>query len=415
MSVLISGVGIAGPTLAYWLSVYGIESTLVERAPRLRTGGYVIDFWGSGFDVAERMGLLADIRRDGYDIKELRLVDGRGWRVGGFKLDAFRTATRGRYVSIPRSDLAKIIYRKIEERCETIFGDSIKVIEQGTEGVNVAFEHGPPRRFDVVIGADGLHSVVRRLTFGEEARFERFLGLRVAAFEAAGYQPRDEDIYISYSVPGKQVGRLSMRNDRTLFLLIFNDEGESLVDPFDTKSHKDILRSHFGNMGWECPQIMAAMEACDEIYFDRVSQIRMDTWSQGRVGLIGDSAFCPSFLAGQGSALAMVAAYVLAGELGKADQTPEEALRRYEQELRAFISGKQIAAVKLAGSFAPQTRFGLFLRNQVTKAFALPLVARWVMGSTLLDSFSLPEFSVKTAPPGDLDAAGAGTGIDPLG
>ena len=109
MSVLISGIGIAGPTLAYWLSVYGIESTLVERAPRLRTGGYVIDFWGSGFDVAERMGLLADIRRDGYDIKELRLVNERGRRVGGFKLDAFRTATRGRYVSIPRSDLAKNI------------------------------------------------------------------------------------------------------------------------------------------------------------------------------------------------------------------------------------------------------------------------------------------------------------------
>src|SRR5215831_12259114 len=174
MSVLISGIGIEGPTLAYWLSVYGMESTLVERAPRLRTGGYVIDFWGSGFDVAERMGLLADIRQDGYDIKELRLVNAHSRRVGGFKLDGFRTATRGRYLSIPRSDLARIVHQKIEGRCESIFGDSIKAMRQGPDGVEVTFEHAHPRRFDIVIGADGLHSIVRELTFGPEERFENF-------------------------------------------------------------------------------------------------------------------------------------------------------------------------------------------------------------------------------------------------
>ncbi|MGH7992353.1 MAG: FAD-binding domain [Limisphaerales bacterium] len=392
MSVLISGIGIAGPTLAYWLSVYGIESTLVERAPRLRTGGYVIDFWGSGFDVAERMGLLADIRRDGYDIQELRLVNGSGRRVGGFKVDVFRAITRGRYVSIPRSDLAKNIFRKIEGRCETIFGDSIQAIDQKPGGVDVTFEHAPARRFDVVIGADGLHSVVRQLAFGKEQRFEKFLGLRVAAFEAAGYQPRDEDIYMSHSVPGKQVGRLSLRNHRTLFLFIFTDDGQSPVDAFDTKAHQRILRARFGDVDWECPQILAAMASCDDIYFDRVSQICMNTWSQGRVGLIGDAAFCPSFLAGQGSALSMVAAYVLAGELGRARHAPEEALRRYEERLQAFISGKQKAAVKLAGSFAPRTRLGLFLRNQITRAFALPFVPRLAMGSSLTDSFVLPDY-----------------------
>ncbi len=392
MSVLISGIGIAGPTLAYWLSVYGIESTLVERAPRLRTGGYVIDFWGSGFDVAERMGLLADIRRDGYDIQELRLVNGCGRRVGGFKVEVFRAITQGRYVSIPRSDLAKNIFRKIEGRCETIFDDSIKAIDQKPGGVDVTFEHARARRFDVVIGADGLHSVVRQLAFGKEQRFEKFLGLWVAAFEAAGYQPRDEDIYISHSVPGKQAGRLSLRNNRTLFLFIFTDNGQSPVAAFDTKTHKKILRAQFGDMDWECPQILAAMESCDDIYFDRVSQICMNTWSQGRVGLIGDAAFCPSFLAGQGSALSMVAAYVLAGELGRARHTPEEALRRYEERLQAFMSGKQKAAEKLAGSFAPRTRFGLFLRNQITKAFALPFVPRLAMGSSLTDSFALPDY-----------------------
>ena len=392
MSVLISGIGIAGPTLAYWLSVYGIESTLVERAPRLRTGGYVIDFWGSGFDVAERMGLLADIRRDGYDIKELRLVNGNGRRVGGFPIEVFRTLTRGRYVSIPRSDLAKNIFRKLEGRCETIFGDSIRAMEQTSNGVEVTFEHAAPRRFDLVIGADGLHSVVRQLAFGAEERFEKFLGLRVAAFEAAGYPARDEDVFVSHSAPGKQVGRFSLRNQRTLFLFIFTDDGQSPVDAFDTRTHKDILRAQFGDMGWECPQILAAMAACDDVYFDRVSQIRMDHWHRGRVGLIGDAAFCPSFLAGQGSALAMVAAYVLAGELGRARLDPEAALRRYESQLQGFISGKQTAAVKLAGSFAPRTRFGLFLRNQITRAFALPGVPRLLMGSSLTDAFALPDY-----------------------
>jgi 2-polyprenyl-6-methoxyphenol hydroxylase-like FAD-dependent oxidoreductase len=391
MTVLISGIGIAGPTLAYWLSVYGIESVLVERAPQLRTGGYIIDFWGSGFDVAERMGLLADIRREGYDVQELRLVNARGRRVGGFDVDIFRTAAQGRYVSIPRSALAGIIYRKIEGRCETIFGDSITEIQQTTDGVQVAFEHAAPRRFDAVVGADGLHSVVRKLTFGNEDQFEKFLGYSVAAFEAVGYRPGGEDKFISYSVPGRQVGRFTMRNNRTLFLFVFADDRR--VDAGDGPAQKKILRSHFGGLGWECPQILAALEACDDLYFDRVSQIRMDTWSKGRVGLIGDAAACPSLLAGQGSALAMLAAYVLAGELGRANSTVAEAFQRYERFLHAFISGKQVAAEKFAGSFAPKTRLGLFLRNQATKMFALPFISRRVMKSTLIDRIELPSYS----------------------
>lgn len=393
MTVLISGIGIAGPTLAYWLSVYGVKSTLIERAPRLRAGGYAIDFWGLGFDIAERMGILPDIRRDGYQIKELRMVNVRGRRVGGFNVDIFRTATNGRYVTIPRSDLAKNIYRKIEGHCETIFGDSITEIRQTSDGVDVTFEHAPPRRFDLVIGADGLHSAVRKLVFGEENRFEKFLGYSVAAFEADGYQPRDEDIYTSYSRPGAQVGRLTLRNNRTLFLFVFADERKSRIDSSDTQACKTVLRSEFGHLGWECPQILAAMESCEELYFDRVSQIRMDTWSQGRVGLVGDAAFCPSLLAGQGSALAMIGAYVLAGELGRANSSPEDALKRYESLLRSFMLTKQNAAVKFAGSFAPRTRFGLFLRNQVTKAFAIPSVTKWAMGSTLLDRIDLPDYS----------------------
>jgi 2-polyprenyl-6-methoxyphenol hydroxylase-like FAD-dependent oxidoreductase len=393
MSVLISGIGIAGPTLAYWLSVYGIKSTLVERAPHLRTGGYAIDFWGVGFDIAERMGILPEVRRDSYNIKELRIVNAQGRRIGGFDVDIFREAARGRYVTIARSDLARIIYRKIEGDCETIFGDCITEIKRGGNGVEVSFERAQARHFDVVIGADGLHSVVRKLTFGDGDQFEEFLGYSVAAFEVAGYPHRDEDIYINYSVPGKQVGRLSLRNDRTLFLFVFADEGGRLTDLADTGAQKAALRSEFGGLGWECPDILAALDSCPELYFDRVSQIRMETWSKGRVGLVGDAAFCPSLLAGQGSALAMAAAYVLAGELGTSSSSPEEPLRRYEKRLHPFMLGKQEAAKKFAGSFTPRTRWGLFLRNQVTKAFAIPYLPKLLMGSSLLDRIDLPDYS----------------------
>jgi 2-polyprenyl-6-methoxyphenol hydroxylase-like FAD-dependent oxidoreductase len=393
MRVLISGNGIAGSTLAYWLSVCGIESVLVERAPHLRTGGYAIDFWGVGFDVAERMGILPEIRRDGYNISELRIVNAQGRRIGGFDVDIFRKATHGRYVTIARSDLARNIYRKIEGTCETIFGDSIIGIEQRADGVEVTFEHAPSRRFELVIGADGLHSVVRKLTFGNEDQFEEFLGYSVAAFEVVGYPHRDEDIYINYSVPGKQVGRLSLRNDRTLFLFVFADKLGRQTDLTAIDAQKEALHSHFGGLGWECPQILAAMDSCPDLYFDRVSQIRMETWSKGRIGLVGDAAFCPSLLAGQGSALAMAGAYVLAGELGATRSSPEQALERYEKRLHSFLLSKQEAAKKFAGSFTPRTEWGLFLRNQVTKAFAIPFLPKLLMGSSLLDRIELPDYS----------------------
>jgi 2-polyprenyl-6-methoxyphenol hydroxylase-like FAD-dependent oxidoreductase len=393
-SVLISGVGIAGPALAYWLGLYGFSSTLVEHATHLRTGGYVNDFWGRGFDVAEKMGILPAIKREGYDVKELRLVGANGRRVGGFNADVFRSATLGRYVSIPRGELAKIIYQKIEGSCETIFGDSVTKIEQSANHVTVSFERTAPRDFDIVIGADGLHSVVRKLIFGNEDRFEKYLGYGVAAFAVNGYRPRDEDVYVSYSVPGKQVARFAMRNDRTMFLFVFTENQGRGIDPQDTNAHKDNLRAKFEQTGWECPQILAAMESCNDVYFDRVSQIQMDKWSQGRVGLIGDAAFCPSLLAGQGAALAMVAAYVLAGELGRKGSQPQEAFERYEERLHPFIADKQKAAVQFSGSFAPKTRLGLFFRNQISKLLKVPLIAKLAMGPSLFDRIDLPDYPV---------------------
>ena len=199
MRVLISGAGIAGPTLAYWLGHYGFEPTLLESAPALRTGGYVIDFWGVGFDIADRMGLLPEIRRKGYLVREVIVVNERGKRVSGFSVDVFSRITEGRYISLPRGDLAAAIFAKIDGRVETIFGDSVHVIEQTETSVRVSFQSGAARDFDLVVGADGLHSRVRELVFGPESRFEKYLGYKVAAFETPGYRPRDELTYVMYT------------------------------------------------------------------------------------------------------------------------------------------------------------------------------------------------------------------------
>jgi 2-polyprenyl-6-methoxyphenol hydroxylase-like FAD-dependent oxidoreductase len=394
MKVLISGAGIAGPTLAYWLAHYGMQPTLIESAPRLRTGGYVIDFWGAGFDIADRMGLIPEIMRQGYVAREVRAVNRNGKRIAGFPVDAFSRLTQGRYVSLPRGELAAAIFRKIEGKVETIFGDSVRRIEQMEKSVHVTFEHGGARDFDLVVGADGLHSRVRELVFGPESQFEKYLGYKVAAFAIDGYQPRDELVYVMYTEVGQQVGRFAMRDDRTMFLFTFADDDAPGAS--DTQAQKALLRKRFGASGWECPQILDALDDADDLYFDRVSQIRMDPrqglWTKGRVTLIGDAAFCVSLLAGQGSALAMVSAYILAGELHRANGDYFTAFGRYQDLFAPFVLAKQKAALRFAGAFAPKSRFGLFLRNQIFNLMAIPWVADMAAGRGLSDNIALPDY-----------------------
>jgi len=391
-SVLISGAGIAGTTLAYWLAYSGFKPVLVERAPQIRKGGYVIDFWGLGYDIAGKMGLLDDLKRRSYRVEELRFVNDRGGRVGGFGVDVFRALTQGHYLTLPRSELAEAIYLRTQFRSEILFDDGIADIENEEDGVNVHFERAPPRRFDLVVGADGLHSAVRRIVFGPESRFETYLGYVVAAFESEGYRPRDDGVYVSYGLPGKQISRFALRDNRTLFLIVVRIPKQALGNLHDTSAQKTMLHLEFNGAGWECDQILAALDRTNDLYFDPVSQIRMNRWSCGRSVLLGDAAFAPSLLAGQGSALAMTAAYVLAGELAIADGLYERAFDRFESVLRDFIDGKQKAAEKFAGSFAPKTQFGLLLRNALSKTFRFPVLAKLLMGPDLLDRLTLPAY-----------------------
>lgn len=390
--ILISGAGIAGPTLAYWLRRFGFEPTLVERAPALRQGGYMIDFWGLGFDVAEKMGLALALRATGYDIEEVRLVDAAGRRKGGFNARVFRDVLFGRYTSILRSDLSRLVYEALAGGVRTLFGDSITAIDQDADGADVTFLHAAPERFDLVVGAGGLHSPVRTLVFGPEDRFEKYLGYYTASFSIAGYPRRDPEVYMGYAAPGRQATRYALRDGRTVVFLVFSREAEAPVVSLDIAAQKQILRATFGQDGWEVPDFLSALDRATDLYFDAVSQIGMDTWSKGRVALVGDACSCPSLLAGQGSALAMAGAYILAGELKKADGDYRAAFAAYEALFRPFIVGKQKAAARFAGSFAPKTRFGIFLRNQVTRVMTVPFIADWTMGGLLRDKLRLPAY-----------------------
>jgi len=392
-TVLISGAGIAGPTLAYWLLQYGFEPTIIERAPSFREGGYVIDFWGLGYDVAEKMNLITQLGCRGYKADQLRLVNRSGRKVGGFSTEIFQSSLGNRFLSILRGDLAAVIYETVAGKVETIFGESIKSIEEYEQGVEVLFRNQSKRRFDLVVGADGLHSVVRSLTFGSESQFEKNLGYFAASFTTDNYDPRDEGVYVCYSSPGKQIARFALRNNRTVFFLIFAARDRLGDNSNDGQLYTAKLDAVFGSDGWECKSILHAMHSCNDLYFDSVSQIRMPTWSKGRIALVGDAAYCPSLLAGQGSALAMAGSYILAGELKKANGDHVVAFKSYEEQFKSFIAQKQKAAERFGAGFAPETAFAIFTRNQITRLFSIPFIANKFVRDSIADRLSLSDYA----------------------
>lgn len=352
----------------------------------------MIDFWGVGYTVSERMGLDQRLREIGYEIHEIRLVDGRGRRKAGLTTDSMREALGGRYVSLLRGELARELHHWVESDVEVIFGDRVRTLMQGVGGVEVEFESGRARRFDAVVGADGIHSSLRRLVFGTDADYEVPLGYAVAAFTANAYPHRDEGTYVSRTIPGRQVVRCALRGKRSAFFIVLASEltnGRALEMPVEQK--RCILDAVSG-IRWEAPEIVAALECCDDLYFDSVSQIRMPTWSRGRVVLLGDAAYCPSLLAGEGASFAMAGAYILAGELAATGGDLEHAFESYERRFKPFLQRKQHAALRLGGWFAPRTRFGLLMRNELTRLAATSALSNLILRPIVSDDLSLPEY-----------------------
>lgn len=389
MRVAIIGAGIGGPTLAYWLRRFGHEPVLFEKAPAARTGGYVIDFWGLGYDLAERMGILPTLIDRGYNIQRLSMVDADGREEAGMNVVPLRRHLRGRFITVARVDLASAILHACEG-VQTTFGVSVDAVEQQDDGIVIKLTNGALERADLLVGADGLHSAVRELLFGPEERFETSLGCHVAAFRLRDYPRRDELTYVSHTIPKRSVSRVALHGGETLVLLICHSE---LLDGGPPgESTKSALRRAFGGMQWEVPQILGRMSVVDDLYVDRVSQIHLPSWSQGRAALVGDAASCASLLAGEGTGLAMIEAYVLAGELNRFGRDVPRALASYEARLRPFITAKQRAAVRFRGFFAPRTALGLAVRDLAVNSFAIPFVGKRLITRAVRDELTLPDY-----------------------
>ncbi|MGB6871132.1 MAG: FAD-dependent monooxygenase [Acidobacteriaceae bacterium] len=360
-TILISGASIAGPALAFWLHRYGFQPTIVERAPAIRAGGYAIDFRGASLRVLERMGLLPAVQEKQTRIGAITIVDRNNRKVASMP-DGFTSGE----LEILRGDLANLFYEATRETTEYIFDDSIAAIEEGAEEVVVGFESGERRRFDLVVGADGLHSKVRSIAFGEEARFVRYLGYYVSIFTIPNYLNLDH-AGLYYGTLGKKVGIFSGgdRGEAKASFFFASEPLDSVRG--DSAQQKRILRTQFEQEGWELPRLLELMESAPDFYFDSVSQVKVDRWSKGRSVLVGDAAWCASPLSGMGTGMAVVGAYVLAGELAEADGDYRIAFEQYETAMREFVRKCQGIADGGTDWFVPRTRLRLWLSTQMWK------------------------------------------------
>jgi 2-polyprenyl-6-methoxyphenol hydroxylase-like FAD-dependent oxidoreductase len=360
-TILISGASIAGPALAFWLNRFGFRVTVVEKAPGIRPGGYAIDFRGAAMQVLERMNLLQEIRRFETRSGRISIVNKHNKETARMP-DGFTSGE----LEILRGDLAHVLYEASRRDMEYIFNDSITGMVEDEAGVMVSFSRGKPRRFDLVVGADGLHSNVRSLAFGDESKFIHHLGIYFAIFTIPNFMNLKNMAGLYYGTPGKSMGIFSARQDTEARASFYFASPEIDYDWRDVTEQKKMVRSRFLGERWQAPQLLALMDNAPDFYFDSAGQIKMDRWSEGRVALLGDAAWCASPMSGMGTSLAVVGAYILAGELKEADGDYATAFARYEELMRGFVAGAQQLA-EGADWFVPETRFKLWVSRLVWK------------------------------------------------
>ena len=390
-NILISGAGIAGTTLAWWLKKFGFNPTLIEIAPALREGGYAIDFMGAGYDVAEKMGIIPALKEVDINFSKLVFVDSNNKEKGSMNYQKIKDFLNGRAFTLLRSDLAKMIYQSLDKDVEIIFGDTITNIAQNENEVSVTFQSGTTRNFDLLVGADGLHSKVRSLVFGNETQFEKYFGYYTSSYTIDDFSLGNHT-FSMYNVSYKQVAVYSNSGNKTTTFFIFTSP-EKLSYPYhDIGKQKQILKTEFENSGWMCPQLLSGIDSTTDFYFDSISQIKMDSWYKGRITLVGDAGYCPSLLSGKGSTLAMVGAYILAGELKQANGDYKAAFKQYEVIFKPFMDKKQKAAQFFAKSFVPKSNFGIWLRNVTFKLMSSSLFSKLFLNQFKDSELQLKEY-----------------------
>ena len=398
MRILVSGASIAGPVLAYWLTRHGFDVTVVERAPTLRkTGGHAVDLFRPAMEISEKMGVLPRIEALATGTDHLTMYrEGRS-RATEIDLTKLVGVASDRHVEIMRDDLSEIYYDAARDDVDYLFGDSITAIEHDGE---VTFEHSPARKFDVVVGADGLHSNVRRLTFGEEGSLTRFLGGYLAVVSA----PK------SLAKPGDTVGHVGVGRLAAIYsaehlddaraVFMFRGREEFDYDHRDSLRQKELLRDAFAGMHPQVDRWLEEIDRTPAFYFDAISQLSMNIWSRRRVTLVGDAGYCPGAAVGGSTSLAVLGAYVLAGELARADGDHLRAFAAYELQMhqpvhlsRAFARGaaKTIIPGSRAGVWA-LTR-GLQLISLVPGSLSRTLAKMNTKGVRMYDSMQVPDYS----------------------
>jgi 2-polyprenyl-6-methoxyphenol hydroxylase-like FAD-dependent oxidoreductase len=366
--VILCGAGIAGLTLAWWLDKTGWDVLLVEKAPGLRDEGYMIDFLGSGYDVAERMGLLPALEAARYDIPRVINVDDGGQPVSHLDYESFRRLADGRLLSLMRGDLERILYDALSEDVEIRYGLTIDAVEQDGNGVTVRLSDGATEDAALLVGADGIHSRVRELVFGEESEFIRPLGYHTAAyiFEDESFQRKLHGEFRNITVPDRTAGFYPIRDGNVATWFAFRTDDETRPS-----SPCRALQQQFGDLGWAVPAGLEYCSHADGVYYDTVAQIEMDHWSRGRVTLVGDACYAVSLLAGQGASMAMGGSYVLAKKL-QGDGPIEEHLAEYEATMKPNVERKQAAGRRMAGFLIPPTPWHITVRNVVLRLSSKP-------------------------------------------
>jgi 2-polyprenyl-6-methoxyphenol hydroxylase-like FAD-dependent oxidoreductase len=387
--ILISGASIAGLTVAHWLARYGFRPTVVERAAGLRPGGHGVDLRDQATGVAERMGIMPQVRAAAADVQGMKFVDADDRAVARIDTTAASEA------EIMRGDLVMLLHQASGPGAEYVFGDSIRQLEHDSGGVTVSFDHADTRRFSLVIGADGLHSTVRRLAFGPESRYVRHKG-GYGAFANADAALGEDRWVTMYNLPGKMAGIYRSGNHPQAKAYFVFRSGPLAYDHNDAGQHKRLLSDAFaGETSWKIQELLAGALADPDFYFDAASQVHMDCWFSGRVALVGDAAWCASPASGAGAELALVGAYRLAGELAAAGGDHRAAFPRYQDSHRALVRTKQRIGFNLR-LMVPKTAAGQRVRNTLAR---LPLMRMAAAAQRLAPGKALPALPQYTPAP----------------
>ncbi|WP_077797092.1 FAD-dependent monooxygenase [Streptomyces sp. JHA26] len=385
-TVLISGAGIAGCVLAFWLNRYGHAVTVVEKAGAPRNGGYPVDVRGTALEVVRRMGLLPRLRDAHVDLRRLTFLEGDGSEVVSLRPHTVTGGVAGRDLEIRRGDLTDALHTAVRDDVEFVFDDSVDTLDRSGRGVDVTFRGGGRRTFDMVLGADGTHSRTREMLFGPEKEFHHYLGYCFAVFTLRNTFGLSHET-VMWNSPGRAAALYAVDDDEVHAFLNFarpEPPFEAFPDP---SAQRALVDAAFADAGWEVPGLLAALREADDVFFDTVGQIRMPRWSSGRVALVGDAAWAPSFLTGQGTSLALVGAYMLAGSL--ADRDHAAGFAAYESSLRDFVTVNQALVGKGGATLFPTTPRALEERNDRLRALdAMPAGK----GRPAHSALTLPEF-----------------------